>query len=101
METNGLSFDEVLQYIGEFGKFQILLEAAFCIMIFPLAMLIVIPYFGQQIPPWQCSRNSTVCLYNGTFSPQDKLYKTRCSMPRTEWEFSKPKEYSIITQVSY
>jgi len=97
-EPSTLGIDQVLPLIGEFGKFQILLEIAFCIIIFPGSMLVLIPYFVQHIPPWQCSRNSTICPYNGTFTAHDKLYKSRCSMPRTEWKFSKPKEYSIITQ---
>ena len=100
-ETKILSMDEVLPFIGEFGKFQIILEAAFCILIIPPAMLTLLPYFVQHIPPWQCSRNSTICPYNVTFSAHDKLYKSRCNMPRSEWEFSKPKEYSVITQVSF
>ena len=98
-ETNRLRMDEVLPLVGEFGKFQILLEIAFSIMIFPGSMLVLIPYFSQHIPPWKCSRNSTICPYNGTFSSHDKLYKSRCKMPRSEWEYAKPKDYSIITQV--
>ena len=101
IEDDSLSMDDVLLFIGEFGKFQIILEAAFCVMSFPPVMLVLLPFFVQHIPPWHCSNNSTICPFNGTFSPEDKLYKSRCSMPRSEWEFSKPKEYSIITQVSY
>lgn len=98
-EQGRLSMDEVLPLIGEFGKFQILLEVAFCVMIFPGSMLVLIPYFVQHIPPWQCVRNSSICTYNGTFSTGDALYDARCKMPRQEWEFTKPKDYSIITQV--
>ena len=101
IDEDSLCMDDVLPFIGEFGKFQIILETAFCVMMFPPVMLLFVPYFVQHIPPWQCSINSTICTHNGTFSPEDKLYKSRCNMPRSEWEFSKPKEYSIITQVSY
>ena len=100
-ETSNLGIDQVLPLIGEFGRFQILLEIAFCILVFPGSMLVLIPYFAQHIPPWQCSRNSTICLYNGTFTAHDRLYKSRCSMPRSDWEFAKPKEYSVITQVGF
>ena len=100
-ETNQLSMDEVLPLIGEFGKYQTMLEIAFCIMTFPGSMLVLIPYFAQHNPPWQCSTNSTICPYNGTFGPHDILYKSRCKMPRSEWEFTKPKDYSIVTQVRY
>ena len=92
--------DEVLPLIGEFGNFQIMLEIAFSIIKVPESMLILIPYFVQDIPSWKCSRNSTICPYNGTFGPQNKLYEARCDMPRSEWEYTKPKDYSIITQVS-
>ncbi|XP_065064675.1 solute carrier family 22 member 15-like [Rhopilema esculentum] len=96
--TEPLSIDDVLPLIGEFGKFQILLEIAFCIMIFPGSMLILIPYFAQHNPPWMCVANSTVCHLNGTYDTQSKFYKERCKMPRSEWQFTKPKEYSIMTQ---
>ena len=97
---NRLSMDEVLPMIGEFGKFQILLEIAFCIMIFPVSMLVLIPYFAQHNPPWQCVNNSTICPHNGTFGQSDDLYSFRCDIPRSEWEFTKPKDYSIMTEVS-
>ena len=93
--------DDVLPLIGEFGKFQILLEIAFCITIFPGSMLILIPYFVQHNPPWMCVANSTVCRLNGTYDTQSKFYEDRCKMPRSEWQFTKPKEYSIMTQVSH
>eukprot|EP00795_Rhopilema_esculentum_P001190 gene1190-15553_t len=99
--TEPLSIDDVLPLIGEFGKFQILLEIAFCIMVFPGSMLILIPYFAQHNPPWMCIANSTVCRLNGTYDTQSKFYKERCKMPRSEWQFTKPKEYSIMTQACF
>ena len=96
-----LRMDEALPLIGEFGKYQILLDIALCIMTFPNSMLVLIPYFTQYNPPWRCSRNSTICRYNGTFGAYDKLYESRCTMPRSAWEYTKPKDYSIITEVRH
>ena len=98
--TRPLGMDEILPYIGEFGKFQILLEVAFCVMVIPRSMLILVPYFAQDSPPWTCVSNSTVCRLNGTFDAYSRFYQYRCNMPRSEWEFTKPKEYSIVTQVN-
>ncbi|XP_065062349.1 organic cation transporter-like protein isoform X1 [Rhopilema esculentum] len=96
--TQPLTMDEILPYIGEFGKFQILLEVAFCVMVIPSSMLILVPYFAQDSPPWTCLLNSTVCRLNGTFDSYSRFYQYRCNMPRSEWEFTKQKEYSIVTQ---
>ena len=100
-EKQILEMDEVLPLIGEFGKFQILLEIALCIMITPGSVLVLIPYFAQHNPPWQCVKNSTVCSFQGEISSSSKakVYEARCKMPRSEWEFTKPKDYSVITQV--
>ncbi len=95
----GMTMDEILVHVGEFGKYQIFLEIAFCLMIIPGSMAILLPYFAQHNPGWQCVFNSTICKLNGTISTQSKLYKERCKMPRSEWEFTKPKEYSVVTQV--
>lgn len=96
-----LEMDEVLPLIGEFGKFQILLEIALCIMIMPGSMLVLIPYFAQHNPPWKCVKNSTICSFQGEVSSSSKaeVYEARCRMPRSDWEFTKPKDYSVITQV--
>ena len=92
--------DDVLPLIGKLGKFQILLQIAFYIMNFPGSMLVLIPYFVQHNPPWMCVANSTVCRLNGTYDTQSKFYEERCKMPRSEWQFTKAEEYSIMTQVS-
>ena len=93
------NLDDVLPHVGELGKYQI-----FLIIIMALATLIsgfplLIMFFAGQNPPWQCETNSTLCKLNGTFKSGEKNYKARCSMPRSEWKFTKPKEYSIVTQV--
>ena len=93
------NLDDILPYVGELGKYQI-----FLIIIMALATLIsgfpiLIMFFAGQNPPWQCETNSTICKLSGTFKSGEKNYKARCSMPRSEWKFTKPKEYSIVTQV--
>ena len=91
--------DELLKFVGEFGRFQILFDIALCILLMPGMMLIFLPYFSQHNPPWKCVANSSSCLLNGTFSLASKSYKARCQMPRTEWEYTEAKEYSVVTQV--
>ena len=93
------NLDELLKFVGEFGKFQILFDIALCILLMPGMMLIFLPYFSQHNPPWKCIVNSSTCLLNGTFFLASKSYKARCQMPRTEWEYTEAKEYSVVTQV--
>ena len=93
-EEKFVTIDDIIPYIGEFKKFQWILGAMFCTIVFPSTFPILIMVFGALDPRWRCANNSTVCLNNGTFSPEDPL---RCSLPRGEWEYTEPKEYSIVT----
>ena len=95
MEKEALSIDKILKIVGEFGRYQWLLESLFCVMIIPGAFVILIMYFAALTPTWECVTNSTICLLNGTFTNENKY---RCDIPRTEWKFSQPKDYSIVTQ---
>ena len=94
-----LQIDEVLPLIGGFGRFQKIIVLFMSVIRFPTATLVLIPYFVQDNPKWKCVENSTVCLLNGTFGRESRLYKERCSMSRSHWMFTKPKDYSIVTQV--
>ena len=90
-----VAIDGMLPYIGEFGKFQRILDGVFCIMIVPQTLQVLIMYFAALNPPWRCVNNSTICTFNHTL-PSDNT--DRCSMPRNEWEYTEPKDYSIVTQ---
>lgn len=90
-----LDIDEILPYIGEFGKFQKILVAMLTIIYFSMSFQILMIYFSTMIPSWQCNANSTVCHFNGTLSPDDH---SRCNMTRTEWHYVEPNHYSLATQ---
>ena len=93
------NLDDALPYVGELGKYQIVLICIVALAFFVAGFPVLIMFFAGQNPPWQCEKNSTVCKLNGTFKSGEKNYKARCSIPRSEWKFTKPKEYSIVTQV--
>ena len=94
------TIDEILPYVGEFGKYQIMLVAMLSTMILASTFPILIMYFAGQNPAWKCVHNSTVCNLNGTFESGDDNYEFRCSIPRKDWQFTQPKDYSIVTQVT-
>ena len=94
-----MDIDEILHLVGNLGRFQFALVTLFCLMEFPNGLLIMSPYFTETNPSWRCSPNSAICNMNGTFSIGDSGYKLRCNMPRSAWEFVKPKEFSVVTQV--
>ena len=94
-----LQIDEVLPLIGGFGRFQKIIVLFISVIQISVAILVLIPYFVQDNPKWKCVENSTVCLLNGTFGRESRWYKERCVMSRSEWIFTKPKHYSIVTQV--
>ena len=90
--------DDALQYVGELGLYQIRLVLMFSVFVLVGGYPTLIMYFAGHNPPWKCS-DYTICTLNGTLSSEDVHYKDRCSMPRSAWKFTKPKEYSIVTQV--
>lgn len=89
------TIDDILEKVGSYGRYQILLTIALCTFIIPLSFPILIMYFTALEPPWRCVRNSTVCITNQTMTSGDLK---KCSIPRSEWEFTEDKDYSIITQ---
>eukprot|EP00794_Sanderia_malayensis_P018705 gene18705-20593_t len=96
---NVLTIDEILPMIGGFGKFQIILEIVFCIISIPGSMAVLLPYFAQHDPGWRCAINSTICRLDGTITSSNKNdFEKRCNMPRSEWQFTQPKDYSVVTQ---
>lgn len=120
-----IDVDEYLKYVGECGKFQILLVLLFCLIIIPTTYQTLIMSFVGSNPSWRCVQmspvgntanfpNTTVstnnatlanatangCNLKGDIEPGHSLYKNRCTMDRVLWEFTKPKEYSIVTDVS-
>ncbi len=93
--------DDILPYVGEIGKYQIILLIMFSLMLLAAGFPILIMFFAAQNPPWTCVSNSTICNVTGSFtSKQKEYYAKRCDMPRSEWKFTKPKSYSIVTQVN-
>ena len=93
------SLDDALPYVGELGKYQVMLISIMALTILVTGFPVLIMVFAGDNPPWQCETNSTVCKLNGTFKSGENKYEARCSMPRSEWKFTKPIDYSIVTQV--
>ena len=92
-----MDIDTVLVNVGEFGRYQILLEAIHCLLQIPYTLMILLPYFTQDSPAWKCAVNSTRCNVTGELPSTDKL---RCTIPRRDWEYALPKDYSVVTEVS-
>lgn len=93
--TKNLSIDEMLNLVGEYGRYQKIINILFCITMFPSCFHVLIMYFCVKNPPWRCALNSTTCTqYNRTFDAKDN---SRCHLARHDWEFTEPRDYSIVT----
>ena len=92
-----LTVDQILPIVGEFGKFQIVLDAMVFLMFLPVAFHPIIAYFSALTPAWACTHimNATTCTFNGTFDADDANHD-RCSMPRGEWEYLETKDFSLV-----
>ena len=94
--------DDILPLVGEFSRFQIIVEIFLCIVMIPQSLQNLIMYFAGLNSPWRCAASSSVCTFprNLTFDSESQQYKARCSMNRSDWEFVQSNDYSIVTQVS-
>ena len=100
-EKKECEVDEILSFVGEFSRFQVVIEILLWISVIPQTMQILIMYFAALNSPWRCAANSTRCTFprNQTFGNDNADYKARCDMKRSDWEFVEPKDFSIVTQV--
>ena len=79
-----VNIDEMISIVGEFGRFQWMLEVMLCIMIFPQNYQVLIMYFAALTPTWRCIAN-TSCPFNGTLSSDNTA---GCTLARNEWEYT-------------
>ena len=92
-----LSVDDILPFVGEFGRFQKIVEAILCVVMIPTTFQTLIMYFAALKPDWKCSANlnNTICVSNATFPAGNE---SRCEMPRNEWTYVQSRDYSMVTQ---
>ncbi|XP_058972157.2 solute carrier family 22 member 15 [Pocillopora verrucosa] len=92
-----ITTDEVLEQIGSFGRYQIVLNIFFNLT-YALwwAVPVMISVFIASEPGWQC-KNTLTCPYTDTISLGDTRYKYRCNIPREDWKFANDFT-SIVTE---
>lgn len=95
MLTKYITEREMLKHVGEFGKYQRLLDVIFCIMVIPQSYQELIMYFGTLIPSWRCVANNTICTSNDVMTYDDI---SRCHMPRDSWTYTENNQFSIVTE---
>eukprot|EP00795_Rhopilema_esculentum_P015778 gene15778-7077_t len=96
-----VNVDEFLQHVGEFGRMQVYLQIMFFLLIIPSTYQKFIGTFVGSNPPWQCTGIHRECNTTGViYEIGDPMYNKRCDLQnRSSWEFTKPKKYSIVTEV--
>ena len=94
-----LTTDEVLEKIGSFGRFQVMLNV-FTNLVYGFwwAAPVTAMLFIASEPGWKCKSNST-CPFNETIYLGGKKYSYRCNIPRKDWEFT-DEFTSVVTEVS-
>ena len=98
----GKTVEEILEQIGQMGRFQISRLTMYCFLLFPPAFQFLIMYFLAAEAPWQCVKNSTACRLNGSFVVGDPEYDFRCKINRSDVEFARyegPHD-SLVSEVS-
>jgi len=97
MDVKGkVTLEQVLQHVGEFGRFQKILDLLLLTLNFPIALQIFSTFFTTLTPTWVCVPGSSHCTYNTTQLGTDQR---RCHMPRSEWIYTEAKQYSLVTDL--
>lgn len=95
-----VSVDDVLEEIGGYGRYQILMLQLVGLIEFGLSSFhVMIITFVAGEPTWECVANSTICNITGVVETISDHYTARCNMPRSEWKFSNTFT-STVTEVS-
>ncbi|KAK3740890.1 hypothetical protein QZH41_013408 [Actinostola sp. cb2023] len=94
----GLTVDEVLAKIGSFGCYQIrlIIILSFAEWVNTGFQVMIMTFVGAE-PPWQCVANSSACTLKGEMGTSHKNYSVRCSLNRSDWEFTTPFT-SVVTE---
>ena len=95
-----LTTDELLESIGSFGRYQIMLNV-FCNLayMFWWGIPVMVMVFIASDPGWKC-KNNTTCPFTETIRLGDDNYSYRCDIPREDWEFGNDFT-SVVTEVNY
>ncbi len=93
-----VSVDQMISDVGGCGIYQVLLCLLFSLANIPASYQILLMYFTGHSPSWRCV-NSTACSYVGEITASDERFPARCFMPRDNWEYITPKDFSIVTEV--
>ena len=89
-----MNVDGFLRMVGEFGRFQILMEICFVFMIVAPVSQIYLLYFTAPELDWTCVKGSSQCFLNGT---QPSTNDFRCNISRSEWEFVQDEGTKTVT----
>ena len=89
-----MKLDDALQSIGEYGKFQLLVQVIFFCACLPQSFQVYIMVFAAKTPSWKCARSTKECNTTLVF-PSDDM--RRCNMPRSAWTYVEDRSYSIVT----
>ena len=93
-----MDVDHMLDAIGGYGFFQKRNSLLLGLIIFVLTFQTLVMVFIGAEPDWKCAAESVACKQNGTFGSSHNFYKARCSMNRSDWEYTQPFT-SIVTEV--
>ena len=93
-----MTTDNVLEKIGSFGRYQIVLNLFFNIAYgFWWAFTVMLMVFIASEPGWRC-KNPSTCPFNKTIHLGDEKYSFRCDIDREDWVFADDFT-SVVTQV--
>jgi len=106
-----ITVDEFLQYVGQLGRFQILVVFTGMLMFFVPAYQAFITVFIAHSPPWMYikthSNNVTVNVSEAdSYNSVDTVYyegqpgfNDRCDLVRSQWHYTLPGSHSIVSEV--
>ena len=94
LTTKSLEIDDVLEVIGGYGRFQLIVQIILLVAALPQIFAAYMMVFAGETPTWRCSINSTRCNSTLIFSDSNEQ---RCYMERSAWMYTELRPYSVVT----
>lgn len=97
-----LTIDQALEFVGGFGRFQILAQLIVSFAILATSYQSQMNYFAGDDPSWKCtSRNSSNFCHDNfgrEIIKSNENFTQRCHLERHEWTYTTDIKYSYATE---
>ena len=96
-EEDLTDIDQILPKIGGYGRYQMFIQIAVMVVAVAEPLQGLMMFYAADTPSWIFNDTGNNTTYLNT-SESQATNLLRCSLARDKWQYTKTKEYSIVTE---